>query len=621
MSMKITEIKHMLYAGLLGGLSAFISNLSHDVSKISGLISVALYDEKLQVPTLVSFINGISKPAVLLGIMLLVTSVSWYVITGRLNPALRGLLFSGGRGSVKAWVIVVGSGLIFWAGVIFGLNTSYDFVITGFFGFWRINAFGSINDFWGINDTFTWPPAILAGGLAWLLISPQGLSNLRNNNWRSKRTAVMLLTLVQGALYMLLIGLTILFFRRYCVGDIFYFLNTGLWSSYFMDTPVTVMLESIAIIAAFSISYMLLFGLLPLFIPESGTFSERIKNARSGWYFSIFLLVASVICMPYLISTKVILNPTLAEAAGLQNVLPPTFRSLRFCNDLACGKYWSNFGKENSGIRYDKSGEPYVLQPRISSYGKYGSIPLNMEAIQLLEKFALSAEKNDVMRKLAVYAVNDMYFGLDLPRLAYAFKQKSLSQGHNFLDSSGNSMTLFQLANSLPVDRETRAMLEFYSNENLFHHRAVDLKLLAMAWARVGDMDRAKIYAGRARSIDPKQFASLEVSPSKITHGSISGRLEIDKHETSGIRVEVWRKREGSDSSNLIFCDHVVIGADGRFVFNNLTDGEYILGMQMPLSVVEKNDTLFGKNIPNKIVLDKAHPRQDVGVIQLVANK
>ena len=364
-------------------------------------------------------------------------------------------------------------------------------------------------------------------------------------------------------------------------------------------------------------SFMLLYGLLPLFTPGAGKLSQRISAAVYGWYVAGGLLLVCLASLPYLFYVDLLGNNSLVQAAGLQHVQALAFRSLKFCDDPAC----KESDKPVTGIVIGKTVDTAI--PSIG-YTQNISIPINPVAIPLLEQFVAGPGQHSVLRKAAVMGGLEIYRVLEQPRMANALEKKYLMEGIlNHTDTLHNARQLGLLSGSLPVDSDMRAQLNHLSDDKLFYAGARASALLATAWARFGDMERANHFLDRARKLNPEKYTKLTLQPSTLLNGSVNGKVELKGHDVTGLRVTLWRKSKDIDRdySSLRISDSFDLQADGSFKFNNLTDGEYFVGLQLPLSVVSEKDILTGKNIPNRIVLDKAHPKHDVGLIQLVANK
>ena len=610
MNQSTISFKQLAYIGLLGAVIALLISIifvGNGWGYLDSLYALPVYEDYIKGNAFTAYfafptIDRVVPLTIVLLVLILL--VCWYVFVPKLNAAFTKLPLPRNKRTIWLWVAWVSGFIIF----VFAANTFPNFQYATYWMDWSSSE--EVFKFFSNFILF-----MLSGGLIWCLVSPYAFGRFGNNLPAPFSKKAVFNTFLLGVTYFLILMIVMTVVITSLTGVIQPLVSevwdkSGEFTSFFGWKLVT-----FAGMIHGAVSLMLLYGLLPLCLPGTGNISSRIQAARSGLYVAGITLLLSFAAVPYLYYTNILGKNTLVEAAGLQAVQPIAFRSYKFCNDPVCNKR----DKPTTGV---------IQGETITHYSKFadkkGQLPHSPEIISLLEQFVAGQGQHSVFRSHAITSVIDYYRLSDQPRNQIKQENKLLQNGLLKHASHMHSMWLLSLfSGSLPVDNDMRAQLSHMSDEKVFYVGAKAAALLSTAWARFGDMERANFFLKRARKLNPEKYDKLALQPSTLLNGNVTGKVELKGHDVKGLRVTLWRKSKDIDRdySSLRISDSIELEADGSFKFNQLTDGEYFVGIQLPLSVVGEKDTLTGKNIPNKIVLDKAHTRQDVGVIQLVASK
>ena len=572
------------------------------------LLPLSMYQDKLAMTILGESLIKVVQFETVLAIAVPVWLVLWFMVAGQLNPALARLPFARGARRGWAWAAWLAAAMLFGAAV---LTTSV----------------GLQSSLTGMTADSLWLLGVLGGGMAWLLVSPQGFGRFAaQTRPRPDRIAVLRV----AGLGMLFVGwcaLVIQVFSTLIVRVLLTYVNDAWFTSTEPSLRGWFWLAS-GIVLSVAIATALAFGLLPLFVPGQGHWRTRAQAARPGLLLAAVVVVAGLITLPLLISTNYLGRTTLVEAAGLQSIRPLAFHTLRLCA-ASCA---SSDGKSNPGI--------LQAGPRIDQVHGLGaldsgvSVPLHPDVVPALDEFATGPGRHSVLRKSAQLSALEIHDALWEPQQTDRLHAQLVQRGEIDGFLIYQQVRLARLMQAAPINAESRAMLEQLSDPRQFHVSGKAAVKLAAAWARFGDTKRARNILSEAQRQAPGRFDNIQLPVTTLRNGSVSGRLALAGQSVEGVRVGLFRMtnddptRPNEQSAATRFTStpvsrlssSVVLKSDGRFVFSDLSNGDYFLALLIPADLLNDRQAIRANPIPDRIEVSTRRPQRELGLIQLTAH-
>ncbi len=544
----------------------------------------------------------------------------WWLVAGRLHPALARLPRTGEGNLAWTWAAWIGGGLLLLMALVLVLSM-FDL---GFLGMG------------GRADALKWIVVMVASALAWLLVSPQALGRFGSQHPATLNWLAIARTAGLGVLFILAFGLVMK-----AMGATFnaWFLvvtealDRSMEPSVFGWTWLT-----IGMVVTMALGSAVALGLLPAFVPGAGNWRARIVATRPALILAAGALVVGAVSLPVLSRIDYLGNKRLVDVAELSGIRPFSFRLVKFCADKNCRE-----SKDRSANPALKTGKPIV---QVASYGSLrdgGYVPLHPDTVAALERFVAGKGTNSVLRKSAMMGATEVYKALWQPHEMYRLVDRFTRQGsmkHGSLIDT--QIRLAWLMRAAPINAETRAMLEELSDDKRYFIGTRATVRLAAAWARFGDMKRAEGLLASARKTSPGKYDHIKLVPGGQINGQLSGRIVVAGSTSDGIRAGLFRQTEDPTKKVSpddlrkqklskgsvpgfaypgisLLTESTVLKADGRFAFRNLGAGEYYLAILLPDEKLKDKARLTGTNVPDLIKLSAAAPRRDVGVIRLTA--
>lgn len=543
----------------------------------------------------------------------------WYLVAGRLHPALVQPQRADKKQRLRTWAAWFGGGALFVLACMLVLSST---------NLGMIGVGGRI-------DLMTAIVAILASALVWAVVSPQAFGRFGKKRLSKLKWPAVARTAGLGVLFFLMFGLVV---RIVGVAYTTWFtvvveaLDRSTEPSLFGWTWLTI---GAVVLAA--LSSAVIFGLLPAFVPGTGDWRKRIDAVRPALILAGGMLVAGAVALPLLHGIDLLGQKKLTDVAALSGVQPLSLRLVKFCGDSNC-----RAGKLPQARPALKVGKPITQVSASGLFYDGGDVPLHPDTVTALERYVAGDGKRSVLRKSAMMGAADVHRSLWQPLEYYRQIDRFTEQG----DMKHGSLLQIQiklawLQRAAPINAETRAMLEQLSEDKRYFIGSRAAARLAAAWARFGDMKRAEEFLARARKAKPGRYDAMSLTASGLSNGRVTGRIALPGATPAGIRVGLFRVTEdelaksGTSASKgkpprvvkpaftrtgvTALSGSAVLTADGRFAFQNLSAGEYYLAALVPDEALKGAERVVGINAPDLIGLNARAPRRDLGTIRLTA--
>jgi len=570
------------------------------------LIPVGQYQQLMMTGVVADFMISLEPFVMPLGFA--IYAWLWFNIAGYLNPATKTLRFAADRDALWTWVAWIVSGLLLLVSFALVYNP-----VAGTMGGHRLQM-------------IRWAVAVFAAIGSWTILSPQAFGRFGNKSlppfsWRSVAS-----TAAHGAAFIVLFGLVakvmdigFMTWATVMAEGLDRYSEASKSGWYGIITGMTVLV---------TLCYATVFGLLPAFVPGTGSLRTRMANVRPALLLSAAVAVAALVSLPILNSVNYLGSKTLKQAADFSGIQPQSLQLVKLCQDRGCR------------VKGDKSVNPVLAVGKphdsVMAYGMMmiggGPVPLHADTVKKLEQF-VHEHRFSVLRKAAMLGASDVYLQLWQRADAAQLWNQFVSQGE-LKDATlfWTQMQLVWLMNASPINLDTRALLESMSDDKQYRIGAYAALRLAATWARFGDMDKANAFLAQARQANPGKFDYVKLAPADLANGQVRGKLVLPAG-TTGVRVGLFRVNPDptrkSDStwdsgSSLVgnnpairLTGSAVLSADGSFVFDGLGSGDYYLGLLVPQDKLGGRHAVVGRHVPDRITLNKASSRRDLGVIKL----
>lgn len=539
----------------------------------------------------------------------------WFVIAGKVNPAMARIPFSHGGRNIWMGVAWISGGILITISIFSIATWSEWFSLK-------------------IVPIMTMLAILLAGGVSWALISPQAFGRFNRDHVALLHWPTIARVIMMGTLYALFFGLLLsaaeMVFTDVALKGFIELFDHSLEPSLLGWGILTV---TQVILAATVL--MLALGLVTLFLVGEDTLRVRLQRVKPGLYLLVMVIGATLLAIPVLHYTHFLGNQTLAAAAKINITKPLVLHQVVFCPEAPCRVAGDT--AENPALAI---GKPIN---KVSTYGIYeamSDLPLDPSIVPQLETFINTRGKHSVLRKAAIYAAQDIYTALWQPHEISELFSRLLQRGD--IKDAGLLQTQIQLAwlmHAAPVTAENRAILENYSDSNKYYIGAKAAARLASAWARFGDMTRANAMLVKARQLAPDKYTQLTLTPGILTNGSVEGQLELTGKSVTGVRLGLFRSSPSDlpnsaitnsagkpnsmtpvsqySTSRVKLTESVMLPADGHFHFEHLGEGDYFIALLIPDTLITNKSVLHGEHVPGKITLQPAHSKIELGTIQL----
>ena len=254
-------------------------------------------------------------------LIVLALGVVWLSVVRELNPQLPTFPYLKSRHKILTWLLVVAAGVVFWVGIVIMLRKQ------GFYsGHTRLG------------------PAImgiLLCGLAWWLISPQGLAG--NFTFPIKITRQQLRPYLKTVLFGMAAA-TVLFGLTYLLNI---FVEMLFFSTEFLDRSMEI--DSRSFIRFFyflpllgGLALVLGFGLLPAFRADQLTFKARLRASRPALVLLAIILVAFAAFTPRWIGTHHFTKKSLSEVVKFEPASVPARKLIVMGTDHRLSKRYKS---------------------------------------------------------------------------------------------------------------------------------------------------------------------------------------------------------------------------------------------------------------------------------------
>lgn len=588
-------------AGLAIGLVLTgIATPSYD----SYLMDINQYQELQKMQNLIVFFDG-NMIAIVYLLFLASVSLTWFQIAGVLNSHLAGFPFRKLESPLKAWSLVIISGMIFW-GALLGIGD-------------LVESIGSVSFYNYVEILF----AVVGCGLAWLIISEKGLGELSigtlSRNWKQYATV-----LGQGML-----------FSVFCVA--IFFLAMRELFSVLMIVVVEVFDPSMEasifgymwllslLVVLMGVSFMISFGLAPLFKSPWNEVKNTISQCRPAISVLAIAVVAVIVCAPIFYNKFHYKYDNLLEAADLNSLPPYKFKLVQFCHkDTRSCKNQQHKGKLSTAY---KTSDWETTVDGFSMFLSDNKIPLNEGVVKKLESYILGEGEYSIYRKLALNVLPNVYRKLWHPNQAmhaydHVAKEGVLPLGPQII---WPMLHLRWLESSAPVSEQNRKDLEKLSDPNLYYYGARYAMHLGNAWRRFGVPEKANhFYRLAEKNADQVETQNMpkKITQSTFLNGKIQGVVKMDQNKSTGIRVGLFIMEDDAKAGNINpnkyqnIVDSVLLKDNGKFVFSDLTRGDYYLALLLPEKLIDKN-TVIVSRIQPVISINKTSRRYNAGDIRI----
>ena len=570
------------------------------------IISARMY-ENLMLP------GGVGEVLVKLSPWLLWLGVAlyvwlWFVVAGRLNPALTRLPFARDGKPIWAWVawLVAGALMLIPAAIVFrALDPGF-------------NAGDNLR-------VIHWIAIPVAAAVSWALLSPRAFGRFGAGALPPLQWPDVARSAGFGAVFILLFVLA-----SKAIGTGFMAWFTVVVEGLDRNSEVSMfgmygMLAGMVVL--FGLGYAVIFGLLPAFVPGPESWRQRLSCVRPALVLLTISLAAAVIALPMLSAVHYLGSKRLVAAADLSAIQPLSLRFVKLCKDKECR------------VKGDQSPNPVLTVGKpitqVPTYGLMvvdgGMVPAHPDTVPALEKF-VAEHRRSVLRKAAMTGAVEVYKQLWQRQDAARLWERFVQQG-DLHDSTliWQQVQLAWLVNASPINAETRALLESMSDDRQYVIGGRAAVRLAAAWARFGDMTKANLFLDRAKKANPEKYDEVKLACADLVNGYIGGQIVMPAG-TEGVRVGLFRvspdptrkpdaqsgKPASFGSGSLVrLTDSAMLAADGRFAFQGVGSGEYTLALLIPGAKLQEKNAVAGYNVPERIVLGAAAPRRDLGSIRL----
>ena len=530
---------------------------------------------------------------------ILAAAASWIMIARRLNPRLPAFPFRGAPRPGLAWFATVLSGLaVGGAAAAAGDSTSTIFM----------------SDAQTIDRSLGLLIAVLGGAAAWVVLSPAGWAG-ELTEWRKPWRAA-------ARPWLKVAGLgaafgAVLFLGVRAVHRLFGFLftyNVEVWhpgsqvriAAIYADFAILSGLGALAFVSAAAFAAAL--------AADEAPARDRLKRAAPGLAVAFACGAAAVCLRAGLVAENDWNAGGLAQAAGILATPPPppTLVYLGF-----------DRGPKTTV-------KPWELSVRYSGWTSGGDFPTTEDSAAALERFLAGRGASSRYRGAAIGVLPVVRAILWQPDMAFG-RLGALTPPvePTFIEGLLERAWLTRVA---PVTPENRARLETLSDKSRYRipgHAALGL---AKAWARFGDLPRARLWLDAARAdasgadLDEAKNYSLPAR-APLVAGRVKGRIALRGRPGGPILVGLFQVPDESKSSEppghgtgvlVRLAASTPASRDGRFEFPHLSAGRYSLGFLLPAASVPPN--MRGAKVsrqPGIVVVDSAHPRPDLGTIEL----
>ncbi|MDH5633282.1 MAG: hypothetical protein OEZ10_09875 [Gammaproteobacteria bacterium] len=567
------------------------------------LMDLAQYNQVNMLPVFPSLPTQLNEP-----IIYLCCAILWYFGALRINPELGAIRFNNIAQQWKPSLVLVLSGLAIFLAIV---NYPGRPSITG------------LSEF------------VLMIVICWVL-----LASVRKEapEWGVNKSSFLYLgnTATLGVLFAgFLIGAIAVIQK---ISALYFTVLVEAFDSSFETSPFGWNGIYVGFMLVFTISVVVAIEFAGVFRPGGYSLRQRGREAKFGLAVLGFIAVLMLAISPYATSTLHVSRADLAEAASLEETRPMEYTLLRFCGDDECSQPYESGLKTKGSVIQTGMWTRHV--EGATGFGvRAQRAPLNTSVPAQLEQFVLNDGRRSIFRNSAIGLVSAVQLSLWQPYEAF----HSLDN----LERKGGlpyGLPLFLrmqhvswLGKAAPITDKNRQDVMAFSDSSRFHVGGAGAKLLADAWLRFGNKERAAELYNIARNTAKY---SLEISDNPavpaMNNGQIHGTISATDMLAKGVRIGLFvtgqkRLRNGKKadsepaklksvipypdmSSHLV--DSQELAEDGRFRFTHLPEGSYALALLVPADVLASDAVLDG-NVPGIIRLEAKRPVLDLGGMRL----
>jgi hypothetical protein len=184
-----------------------------------------------------------------------------------------------------------------------------------------------------------------------------------------------------------------------------------------------------------------------------------------------------------------------------------------------------------------------------------------------------------------------------------------------------------------PTHPENYELLKWLSDESKFSINNKVALHFSRAYSNFGDMDRARywyeVYLKTHDKAAVKKDEEPPLNTPPFNRGIVSGTITVDGFSANGVRIGIIRKKGIYNKiekfktalyalSLFDMTDGTCLDKNGRFAFQDLVEGEYILRVSLKNDADRKIKII---DSPGAITVSKKKPAADLGIIRLAAVK
>jgi len=264
--------------------------------------------------------------------------------------------------------------------------------------------------------------------------------------------------------------------------------------------------------------------------------------------------------------------------------------------------------------------QEWPMQAKGNSFMGTGIIELSNENLKKVEGYIEKHKEGSMYKYAAMDALMNGYYGLwDVKK---GIEQQFKNAGEILLPR----LLLISALHLRPVTQENLNYLKAFTDESRWHIGGRYALRIAEAFMHFGLVDEAEAWVKRAREKGEDVSKVIFLNDKILKDGKISGAIKINGKIPANTIIALLHYYDGFDkitdfTLNRRLLDVREPDASGKFYFDHLGKGEYILAIMIDKEVVPYNlpaEKLSVANSPGVIKLDVNKPSINLGNINIV---